>query len=86
MTPYWRSPAMAGFGLFYDYSLVYFNAQSRRGGNMQKPILQHKPALGHHIIQQITTLVLMNTQTLFLDKSVVTDRIDLQTGSQSNWP
>lgn len=39
-----------------------------------------------HIIKQVKTLVVMNTQTTFLNKRINRSEIDMQTRSQSYWP
>ncbi len=69
---------MADSGHFADFGFVYVNSQPRPGqtGNITIFVMKYRRV--HQIIQQIRPLIVMNSQALFLNKSIGRAEVQLQ--------
>jgi hypothetical protein len=67
-----------------DVLLIELNAQSGLAGDGHKSIAVRKRAWIENVVEQVVLLVVVDSQALFLNESVVADSIKLETGRQRN--
>src|SRR5690606_15760457 len=69
-----------------DMLLIDFQSQTRPFRDFHIAVIIFKYILIDDVVQQVAALVVMDPQTLFLYKGIVTGGVHLKAGCQRNWP